>query len=99
MKAALIIVVIVGITFLLGWVTKDFSIGHIARALPGCGGQKPMIFELGAVAMLGLLVWGMSNLYSRPGKADEADDVDDVDYEPEEPEEPAAEDDEGQQGT
>jgi hypothetical protein len=99
MKAAQILVVLVGITFLLGWVTRDYDIGHIARALPGCGGQKPMIFEFGAVAMLGLLVWGLSRLSSRPGKTDEAGDVDEVDYEPEEADGPAAEDNPEQQDT
>ncbi len=99
MKAVQIVVVVVVATFVLAWVTRDHGVGHIARALPGCGGQKPMIFELGGIALLGLLCYGLSNLYSRPAKEEDAsnsdDDAEEVDSEPEPREEPEGEENDG----
>ena len=43
----------------------------LPQVLPGCGGSdRPLIYQLGGVAMLGLLLWGLGRV-RRIGKDDD----------------------------
>lgn len=72
MKAAKIIGVILLLGALIGWVRHGQDVGHIARSLPFCGGHKPGFYDLGALAVLGLVLWGLSRLRNA-GKSDDPD--------------------------
>ncbi len=43
----------------------------LPQVLPGCGGsERPMLYQLGGIAMFGLLLWGLGRV-SRLGEDDE----------------------------
>ena len=82
MKAAKIAVVIVVISCLIAWCRSSFDFGHIARSLPFSGGHRPGIYDVGAVVILLLLLWGLSRLRGGAGSAGQTDFDDDVSDEP-----------------
>ncbi len=77
MKAAKIAVVVVVISSLAVWCRSSFDFGHIARSLPFSGGHRPGIFDVGAVVMLLLGLWGLSRLRGGRERVDEASDIED----------------------
>jgi len=41
----------------------------LSQVLPGCGGpDRPLVYQLGGVAVLGLLLWGLGRVF---GKGDD----------------------------
>ncbi len=77
MRAAKIAVVIVVISSLVVWCRSSFDFGHIARSLPFGGGHRPGIFDVGAVMMLLLGLWGLSRLRGGRERGDKASDIED----------------------
>ncbi len=77
MKAAKIAVVIVVISSLVVWCRSSFDFGHIARSLPFSGGHRPGIYDVSAVAVLLLLLWGFSRLKRGARLAEQSDFEDD----------------------
>lgn len=73
MKAAKIILVILVISALIGWVRGGHGPEHIARSLPFCGGHKPGLYDIGGLAVIGLLLWGLARLRNT-GKPDESEE-------------------------
>ena len=82
MKAAKITVVIVVISSAILWCRSSWDFGHIARSLPFSGGHQPGIYDIGALAILVLLLWGFSRLKNgaRPAEQSEFEDEESVEY-------------------
>ena len=82
MKAAKIAVVIVVIASAILWCRSSFDFGHIAKSLPFSGGHRPGIYDVGAVAVLLLLLWGFSRLKrgARPAERSDFEDDESVEY-------------------
>ena len=79
MKAAKITLILVAIFSLILWVRSDHGdFGSLVKTLPFCGGHKPSFHDVGALALIALLFWGLNRLKG-PGRTE--DDISDVDYE------------------
>ena len=78
MKAFKITMILLVILLLIHWVRggEDF---HIAKVLPFCGGAKPGLYDIGAVALVLLCIWGLSRLGHRSQSDDFYEDEDDQD--------------------
>ena len=74
----LYLVVIVVIASAILWCRSSFDFGHIARSLPFSGGHRPGIYDVGAVVMLLLCLWGFSRL-KRGARPAERPDIEDSD--------------------
>jgi hypothetical protein len=84
MRLAKIVVVLIVIAALITWVRAGTNFGHIVRCLPFLGGHKPGFYDVGALTLLGLAVWGISRLgRSRKGESAgrEAETGDTTDFE------------------
>ena len=77
MKYAKLVVVLVIVSGFILWCRRSLDIGHIARSLPFSGGHRPGIYDVGAIVVLLLLLWGLSRLGSRGRPADEPADFED----------------------
>jgi len=58
MKAAKIALILIGMVALMCWVRGGAGF-DIAKALPFCGGHEPGIYDIGAIAVILLLFWGL----------------------------------------
>ena len=77
MKAAKIAIVIVIISSAILWCRSSWDFGHIARSLPFSGGHRPGIYDIGALAILVLLLWGFSRLKSGARPSEQSEYYDD----------------------
>lgn len=60
MRAVMIALVLLMIAGLINFVRGgDF---HIAKTLPFCGGHEPGIYDVGAVLIIIIAIWGMRRL-------------------------------------
>ena len=63
MKAAQIALILIVIFSLIFWVRADNDdLGNLVKILPFCGGHKPSFYDVGAMALIALLCWGLSRL-------------------------------------
>ena len=77
MKFAKIALIIVLIFSLVSWVRSDHGdFGSLVKTLPFCGGHKVSFYDVGAIALIVLLFWGLSRLKSSGQKEDDAADSD-----------------------
>ena len=65
MKSAKLVIVLVIVASFILWCRRSMDIGHIARSLPFSGGCRPGIYDVGAIAVLLVLLWGFSRQGSR----------------------------------
>ena len=77
MRSAKIAVILVIIISLILWCRRDYDFGHIARVLPFSGGHRPGIYDIGAVAIVLLLLWGFSRLKSGARPSEQSEYYDD----------------------
>ena len=79
MKAAKIVVVCIVIFALIRFVSEDIhlSLSAIPRLLPFCSG-KPVnfLYEVSAIALLLLAIWGISRLAGISEESDKSDEPD-----------------------
>ena len=80
MTAAKITMILVAIFSLIFWVRSDHGdLGNLVKTLPFCGGHKPSVYDVGAVALIVLLFWGLSRLKGS-GQTDDDTSADDYEY-------------------
>ena len=73
MKAATILIIVIVALAVIGWIMQDTDF-HIAESLPFCSGEKPNFYDIGALALLTLLVWGLARLAKRRRDDDDEDE-------------------------
>ena len=98
MRYAKLAVVVVIICSVLVWVRRSVDFGHIARSLPFSSGHRPGIYDVGAIVIILLVLWGLSRLRSTGERSKEADDLSDDLYEDFDDEYEPDEDDEDEDG-
>ena len=77
MKYAKLAVVLMIVSGFILWCRRSVDIGHIARSLPFSGGYRPGIYDIGAIVVLLVLLWGGYRLTNRGRRSDEPADYDD----------------------
>jgi len=57
------VLILAGTFFVISWLREDHGdFGSVVRTLPFCGGYKPSFYDIGAVALIVLLIWGFRRL-------------------------------------
>ncbi len=79
MRAVVVVLIVIFASTLINWIRAGSSL-PIVRSLPFCGGRKPGTYEVGAILMILLFLWGLARLRRGRGET--------VETEPPPPEEP-----------
>ena len=61
MKSVKICLVILFCAVLINFIRSDYTF-HIAKSLPGCGGDPLAFYDLGGLILLGMVLWGYLRL-------------------------------------